>query len=157
MNNYCDWKKWVNPLIPIHFFVQNVANDFVENITWQLSDSVGITYARRTVRIFTVSPQSCSLFSALFQTFCLTAQAYLNTQKYGLFRSLKWNKLFTINWRKPDFLTQVISWAIVFMHRSLHSVMTEREALIYRILQSESERKALFLFNRKGWIQGFLV
>ena len=97
MNNYCDWKKWVNPLIPIHFFVQNVANDFVENITWQLSDSVGITYARRTVRIFTVSPQSCSLFSALFQTFCLTAQAYLNTQKYGLFRSLKWNKLFTIN------------------------------------------------------------
>ena len=32
--------------------------------------------------------QSCSLFSALFQTFCLTARAYLNTQKYGLFCSL---------------------------------------------------------------------
>ena len=28
------------------------------------------------------------LFSASFQTFCLTARAYLNTQKYGLFRSL---------------------------------------------------------------------
>ena len=39
-------------------------------------------------RIFSVSPQSRSLFSALFQTFCLTARAYLNTQKYGLFCSL---------------------------------------------------------------------
>ena len=32
--------------------------------------------------------QSCSLFSASFQTFCLTARAYLNMQKYGLFCSL---------------------------------------------------------------------
>ena len=38
--------------------------------------------------IFSVSPQSGSLFSASFQTFCLTARAYLNTQKYGLFCSL---------------------------------------------------------------------
>ena len=29
-----------------------------------------------------------SLFSASFQTFCLTARAFLNTQKYGLFCSL---------------------------------------------------------------------
>ena len=29
--------------------------------------------------------RSRSLFSASFQTFCLTARAYLNTQKYGLF------------------------------------------------------------------------
>ena len=35
-----------------------------------------------------VSPQSCSLFSASFHTFCVTARAYLNTQKYGLFCSL---------------------------------------------------------------------
>ena len=35
-----------------------------------------------------VSPQSCSLFSASLQTFSLTAHAYLNTQKYGLFCSL---------------------------------------------------------------------
>ena len=34
-----------------------------------------------------ISPQSRSLFSASFQTFCLTARAYLNTQKYGLFCS----------------------------------------------------------------------
>ena len=38
-----------------------------------------------------VSPQSRSLFSASFQTFCLTARAYLNTQKYGLFCSLSFN------------------------------------------------------------------
>ena len=36
----------------------------------------------------TVSPQARSLFSASFQTFCLTARAYLNTQNYGLFCSL---------------------------------------------------------------------
>ena len=35
-----------------------------------------------------VSPQSRSLFSASFQTFCLTDRAYLNTQKYALFCSL---------------------------------------------------------------------
>ena len=40
-------------------------------------------------RIFSVSPQSRSLFSASFQTFCLTARTYLNTQKYGLFCSLR--------------------------------------------------------------------
>ena len=35
------------------------------------------------------SPQSRSLFSASLTTFCLTARAYLNTQRYGLFCSLK--------------------------------------------------------------------
>ena len=76
----------------------------VENITWQLASKFSrwelpvarekrvirtkITYAKRTFRIFSVSPQSRSLFSASFQTFCLTARAYLNTQKYGLFCSL---------------------------------------------------------------------
>ena len=38
--------------------------------------------------VFNVSPQSRSLFSASFQTFCLTKGAYLNTQKYELFCSL---------------------------------------------------------------------
>ena len=41
-----------------------------------------------TMSIFSVSPQSHSPFSASFQTFCLTARAYLNKQKYGLFCSL---------------------------------------------------------------------
>ena len=40
----------------------------------------------RSARAF--SPQSRSLFSASFQTFCLTARAYFNTQKNGLFCSL---------------------------------------------------------------------
>ena len=56
-----------------------------------------ITYAKRTVRIFSFSPQSRSLFSASFQTFCLTARAYLSTPKYGLFCSIevteKWQKI----------------------------------------------------------------
>ena len=37
---------------------------------------------------YSVSPQSRCLFSASFQTSCLTARAYLNMQKYGLFCSL---------------------------------------------------------------------
>ena len=41
-----------------------------------------------------VSPQSRSLFSASFQTFCSTARAYLNTQQYGLFCSLSHDGLF---------------------------------------------------------------
>ena len=56
-----------------------------------------ITYAKRTVRIFSVSPQSRSLFSASLPTFCLTARAYLNTQKYGLFCSLQKSELFEAN------------------------------------------------------------
>ena len=44
--------------------------------------------AREKKRIFSISPQSHSPFSASFQTCCLTARAYLNTQKYGLFCSL---------------------------------------------------------------------
>ena len=47
-----------------------------------------ITYAKQTVRIFSVSPQSRSLFSASFQTFRCTARSYLNTQNYGLFCGL---------------------------------------------------------------------
>ena len=45
-----------------------------------------ITYAT-PVRIFSASPQSRSLFSALFQAFCLTVRANVKTQKYGLFCS----------------------------------------------------------------------
>ena len=56
--------------------------DFVTTLFWLLCDS------DETWRIFSVSPQSRSLFSASFQTFCLTARPYLNTQKYGLFCSL---------------------------------------------------------------------
>ena len=46
---------------------------------------------KRGVRVLRahVSPQSHSLVSASFQTFCLTARAYLTTPKYRLFRSLE--------------------------------------------------------------------
>ena len=46
-----------------------------------------LTRAKRA-SLTNVSPQSRSLFSASFQTFCLTARGYLNTQKQGLFCSL---------------------------------------------------------------------
>ena len=38
--------------------------------------------------VFLESLPSLTLCSASSQTFCLTARAYLNTQKYGLFYSL---------------------------------------------------------------------
>ena len=63
-------------------------------------------------RIFSVSPQSRSLFSASFQTFCLTARAYLNKQKYGLFCSLKglrpWPNLELFI--RQTKLSELISW-----------------------------------------------
>ena len=47
-----------------------IARGWERRVIW-----TNITYAKRTVRIFTVSPQSRSLSSAPFQTFCLTALA----------------------------------------------------------------------------------
>ena len=44
-------------------------------------------------RIFSASLQSRSQFSSSLQTFCLTVRANLNTQKYGLFCSLKYSHL----------------------------------------------------------------
>ena len=52
------------------------------------SKSVKKLVKRGVKSINSVSPQSHSPFSPSFQTFCLTARAYLNTQKYGLFWSL---------------------------------------------------------------------
>ena len=75
----------------------------VENITGQLVDSLHRNLANgncpwlgeasnsnenNVCKIFSVYPQSRSLFSASFQTFRLTARAYSNTQEYGLFCSL---------------------------------------------------------------------
>ena len=54
---------------------------------WISSENMFVAPTRKGT-IFSVSPQSHSPFSASFQTFCLTARAYLNTQKYGLFCSL---------------------------------------------------------------------
>ena len=54
-----------------------------------------------------VSLQSRSLFSASFQTFCLTARAYLNTQKYGLFCSLPVHWIKTLNLIAADSVTHL--------------------------------------------------
>ena len=50
-----------------------------------------MSYATRAklANLTRVSPQSRSLLSTSFQTFCLSVLAYLNTQKYGLFCSLE--------------------------------------------------------------------
>ena len=48
----------------------------------------------RKVRIFSVFRQSCSLFSASLQTFCLSVRASLNTQKYGLSCSLLCHEIY---------------------------------------------------------------
>ena len=64
----------------------------------KISKEIGKVW-RKSLTRRAVSPQSRSLFSASFQTFCLTAGAYLNRQKYGLFCSLlKWRVtyLFTL-------------------------------------------------------------
>ena len=45
-------------------------------------------FARRACEAREKKVLSSSLCSASFQTFCLTARAYLNTPKYGLFCSL---------------------------------------------------------------------
>ena len=69
---------------------ENRERDWGETLKIFLSPHTPVRRVRREkkVRIFSVSPQSLSLFSASFQTFCLTARPYLNTQKYGLFCSL---------------------------------------------------------------------
>ena len=58
---------------------------------------------------FSVSPRSRSLFSSSFHTFCLTARAYLNTQKYGLFCSLLKNCIET-----PLYQHCMMSFALMY-------------------------------------------
>ena len=68
----------------------------------KISKEIRKAWRARALHARSVSPQSCSLFSASFQTFCLTARVYFNTQKYGMFCSLGegvplefWNSLFS--------------------------------------------------------------
>ena len=61
----------------------------LQNSQFSVSKSVKKSVKRGVrARRASVSPQSRSLFSASFQTFCFAARAYLNMQKYGLFCSL---------------------------------------------------------------------
>ena len=83
------------------FFSKSVKNSVKRGVRVLRARSASLT------RVFSVSPRSRSLFSALFETFCLTARAYLNRQKYGLFCSLSelkraWNLAF------PVFISPII-------------------------------------------------
>ena len=78
-------------------YLHNLRKDRLQNSRFFLKISkesvkrgVRVLRARsaRASHARSVSSQSHSPFSASFQTFCLTARAYLNTQKYGLFCSL---------------------------------------------------------------------
>ena len=74
------------------FFSKSVKKSVKRGVRVLRARSARASHAHRARKkakhpIFSVSPQSHSPFSASFQTFCLTARAYLNTQKYGLFCS----------------------------------------------------------------------
>ena len=77
------------------FFSKSLKKSVKRGVRVLRAWSARASHARRAceAREKSVSPQSRSLFSALFQTFCLTARAYLNTQKYGLFCSLSTSRL----------------------------------------------------------------
>ena len=68
------------------FFSKSVKKSVKRGVRVLRARSARASHARRACearekkRIFSVSPQSHSPFSASFQTFCLTARAYLNTQ-----------------------------------------------------------------------------
>ena len=68
--------------------LQNSRFYFLKSVKKSVKRGVRVLRAR-TSHARSISPQSHSLVSASFQTFCLTARAYLTTQKYRLFRSLE--------------------------------------------------------------------
>ena len=64
----------------------------------KISEEIGKACRKSLTRAKRASlPRSRSLFSASFQTFCLTTRAYLNTQKYRLFCSLHDCELMRVN------------------------------------------------------------
>ena len=66
----------------VHF---STCDHFEQLVISTVSKEIGKAWRKRYGR----EARERSLFSASFQTFCLTARAYLNTQKYGLFYSLQ--------------------------------------------------------------------
>ena len=86
-----NWKKLDCKTVGF-FFSKSVNKTEKSGVRVLRARSARASHVRRACEareIKNVSPQFCSLFSASFQTFCLTARAYLNTQKYGLFCSLQ--------------------------------------------------------------------
>ena len=51
----------------------------------KISKEIGKAWCKRVLRARRACEASLFFFKLFFQTFCLTARGYLNTQKYGLF------------------------------------------------------------------------
>ena len=99
-----------------------------------------LTRAKRASLLLASLPRSRSLFSASFQTFCLTARAYMNTQKYGLFCSLE-NLLFFRTVRRQ-----------LFTHTLLHHSSTTPYSLFTFLIHSARQfacEQALLLVDSR--------
>ena len=125
-NLYLDWKT-------VSFFLK-ISKEIGK--AWRKS----IARAKRARltcprRIFSVSPQSLSMFSASFQTFCLTARPYLNTQKYGLFCSL----VFTLNrlWEKNLVFSSIDSIWIACMSMYIFSRARASGAILSNFFEKQ--------------------
>ena len=95
LRSHCEnrsMNRWSNKLqnSRFFFFLKSVKKSVKRGVRVLRAWNARALYARRAceAREKSVSPQSGSLFSASFQTFCLTARGYLNKQKDALFCSL---------------------------------------------------------------------
>ena len=106
------------------FFSQNQLKKVICDVRVLRARSARASQGRRERKngIFSVSPQSRSLFSASFQTFCLTARAYLNTQKYGL-QSTPLYKLYRYVPPHRAGFSPILVWNQVWFSKELRGCM----------------------------------
>ena len=100
-----------------------------------------------------VSPQSRSLFSASFQTFCLTVRAYLNTQKYGLFCSLRANQRTQIFATFPVWKKKMLPSTLDLVPSTLDP--RQKDRLVQAEVKSMASDESIFLSRVEG--RGFHV
>ena len=79
------------------------------------------------------------MFSASFQTFCLTARPYLNTQKYRLFCSLKQNKIETF-----QFVSAVRGYHI---YKDIWEPAVGEKLIAHREFDNQFDKLAIKVFN----------
>ena len=103
-------------------------------------------------RIFSVSPQSLSMFSASFQTFCLTSRPYLNTQKYGLFCSL----VFTLNrlWEKKLVFSSLDYIWIACMSMYIFSRQRASRAILSNFFEKQWTQNHPQYLSIVDWAEG---
>ena len=131
----------------VGFFSKSVKKSVKRNFWVLRARSSRASHPRRAR---SVSPQSRSLFSASFQTFRLTALAYLNTQKYGLFCSLC-EKLKLLHPLVPPSPSQVqyCDWECL---RSLSIKMWSRGGRGGVALPEVQPLSLLYRFWQKSWM-----